>query len=197
MIYLVDHGLGNIGSVRNALKRLYVETQLTIDPETIRTAERVILPGVGAMQPAIDRLRELNLVEVLRDRFTADKPLLGICLGMQLFLDRSEENNAAGLGFIPGVVRRFTPAPNLKIPHMGWNRLQNSHDPLFTGNRYFYFVHSYYCDPVDRSLIAAEACHGVNFAAAIRHGATLLTQFHPEKSGNAGQKLLQDWIQGA
>lgn len=196
MIAIIDYEMGNLGSVAKALTYLGQRAEVTSDPELIARADRVILPGVGAMSYALEQLRSKNLDEAILAYLKTGRPFLGICLGMQLMFDNSEEGDAEGLGILPGTVRRFLPQPGLKIPHMGWNDLQRSRLDLLPEGSHFYFVHSYYCDPKDPALVAAWCHHGQPFAAAVQKDNILLTQFHPEKSGDSGLKLLSDWIFG-
>jgi len=202
MIAIIDYGMGNLRSVAKALEHLGHSAEITRDPDAIAGAQRLILPGVGAFGAAMDNLRKFELVEVLRDAGGSGKPFLGICLGMQLLLEQSEEKGVhEGLSLIPGKVTRFAqdyPAnhdtPPLKIPHMGWNRIAQSSLPLIPADASFYFVHSYYVQPHDESLIAATSDHGGLFTAAVHTGPILLTQFHPEKSGDTGLALLDRWV---
>jgi len=193
MIFIVDYGMGNLGSVAKALDYLGFSNRITQDPEQVASAERLILPGVGAMEYAVRQLERLGLDQAIRSYLSTGRPFLGICLGMQLMFESSEEGNARGLGLLPGVVRRFPAQPGLKVPHMGWNRLENSRLPILPEGGSFYFVHSYYADPADPALVAARSTHGIPFAAAVQTGPILLTQFHPEKSGDAGLELLSRW----
>lgn len=196
MIAIIDYEMGNLGSVAKALTYLGQHAEVTSDPTVIARADRVILPGVGAMSYALEQLQNKGLDQSIRDYVASGRPFLGICLGMQLMFDKSEEGDAQGLGILPGTVRRFLPQPGLKIPHMGWNQLEKSRLDLLPEGCHFYFVHSYYCDPQDPSLVAAWCYHGQPFAAAVQKDNILLTQFHPEKSGDSGLKLLSDWIFG-
>lgn len=193
MIAIIDYGMGNLGSVDKALSYIGCPSEITSDPAEVLKADRVILPGVGAMEYAMHQLRSRDLDRAIARFLDTGRPFLGICLGMQLMFDRSEEGNAGGLGLLTGVVRRFPQLPGLKIPHIGWNRLQNCKLALLPEEQSFYFVHSYYVDPADPASIAARSTHGIPFAAAVRRENILLTQFHPEKSGEAGLKLLRDW----
>lgn len=193
MIAIVDYGMGNLGSVAKALAFIGCPSEITSDPAVLSRADRVILPGVGAMEYAMHQLRSRKLDRAIARYLETGRPFLGICLGMQLMFDRSEEGNADGLGLLPGVVRRFPALPGLKIPHMGWNRLSDSRLELLQEGQSYYFVHSYYVDPADPALIAARSTHGIPFAAAVQHENVLLTQFHPEKSGEAGLALLRGW----
>jgi len=196
MIAIIDYEMGNLGSVAKALTYLGQRAEVTSDPDVIFRADRVILPGVGAMSYALEQLEKKGLDEAIRQYLLTGRPFLGICLGMQLMFDRSEEGDARGLGLLPGIVRRFQPQPGLKIPHMGWNQLEDSRLSILANGSHYYFVHSYYCDPADPALIAARCTHGVPFAAAVQKDNILLTQFHPEKSGDSGLKLLSGWVFG-
>ena len=192
-VVLIDAGGTNIGSVRYALHRLGVEAPLTADPDAIRAAARVILPGVGAAAPAMARLRELGLIELLRG---LTQPVLGVCLGMQLLCAHSEEGGVDCLGLIPATVRRMTPAPGLRVPHMGWNRLRalKTH-PLLEGiaqDAQAYFVHSYVVPTGDYTLASVE--HGQPFSAVITHGNFFGMQFHPERSAAVGARLLHNFL---
>jgi len=197
MIVIVDYGMGNLGSVEKALAFLGCPTIVSHDPEQVAAADQLILPGVGAMEYAIKQLSARNLDQAIRVFLQTGRPFLGICLGMQLMFDRSEEGDTAGLGVLPGVVRRFPVLPGLKVPHMGWNRLQDSRLGILPEGGSFYFVHSYYVAPQDLSLAAAWTTHGVKFASAVQRDQILLTQFHPEKSGDVGLELLGQWVKSA
>ncbi|KAB8317078.1 imidazole glycerol phosphate synthase subunit HisH [Tolypothrix campylonemoides VB511288] len=194
-VVLVDSGVANIGSVVYALQRLGVEPVLTTDAARIRAADRVILPGVGAAPPAMARLREAGLVDVLR---ALDRPLLGICLGMQLLYDASEEGDEACLGLLPGRVQLMRAQPGVRIPHMGWNALERVADsPLLDGiddGAQAYFVHSF-AVPVDAHAIA-RSVHGDAFAAVVGRGRVFGAQFHPERSAAVGARLLRNFIEG-
>ena len=194
MIVLIDYGMGNLGSVAKALAYLGQPVTISHDPDIVVRADRLILPGVGAMQYAVERLQDKGLDGAIRQYLQRGRPFLGICLGMQLMFDRSEEGNAHGLGLLPGFVRRFPDHPGIKVPHMGWNRLIDSRLPLLPNQESFYFVHSYYVQPENPAWTAASCSHGLVFAAAVQTGPILLTQFHPEKSGDAGLRLLSRWL---
>lgn len=194
MIVLIDYGMGNLGSVAKALAFLGQSVTVSQDPEIVFKADRLILPGVGAMQYAVSRLQDKGLDGAIRQYLTRGRPFLGICLGMQLMFDRSEEGDTPGLGILPGCVRRFPSCPGLKVPHMGWNRLVDSRLQLLPDHESFYFVHSYYVQPDRPDMTAASCSHGIVFAAAVQVGPILLTQFHPEKSGDAGLRLLTHWL---
>ncbi|HET6806326.1 MAG TPA: imidazole glycerol phosphate synthase subunit HisH [Frateuria sp.] len=192
-VVLVDAGGTNIGSVRYALQRLGVEAPLTADPATIRAADKVILPGVGAAGPAMARLRALGLVDVLRG---LTRPVLGVCLGMQLLCTSSEEGGVDCLGLVSAVVRRLSPAPGLRVPHMGWNRLHACGvHPLLDGldrDAQAYFVHSYAVPLGDYTLASAE--HGDAFSAVVARGNFFGMQFHPERSAAVGARLLRNFL---
>ncbi len=191
-VVLLDAGGTNIGSVRYALQRLGAEAALTRDAARIRAASHVILPGVGAAAPGMQRLRDAGLVEVVRG---LTQPVLGVCLGMQLLFERSEEGDGACLGLIPAPVRRFD-AAGLRVPHMGWNRLQvvRAH-PLLDGLRgdaYAYFVHSYAAPIGPWTLASAD--YGGGFSAVVQRGNFFGMQFHPERSADIGARLLGNFL---
>ena len=193
-VVLVDAGGSNIGSVRYALQRLGVDAELTGDAATIRAADRVILPGVGAAAVCMARLRELDLVDVLR---TLDKPLLGVCVGVQLLFAHSEEDDTPCLGLLPGRVRKLHAAPGIRVPHMGWNTLQRRRggslvEGIADGD-HAYFVHSYAAAVDDDCLCSSE--HGQRFAAVVQRGSVAGAQFHPERSGAVGARLLKNFIE--
>ena len=192
-VVLVDAGGTNIGSVRYALQRLGVDAALTSDAVSIRAADKVILPGVGAAGPGMARLRELGLVELMR---SLTQPVLGVCLGMQLLCAHSEEGDTACLGLIPATVRRFAQRPGLRVPHMGWNGLsvQRQH-PLLRGlddGEQAYFVHSY-AVPVGEWTLATTD-YGTPFSTVVARGNFHGMQFHPERSAAVGAKLLQNFL---
>ena len=192
-VVLVDAGGANIGSVNYALERLGVRARLSADGAVISAADRVILPGVGAAPVGMRRLHELGLVEVVRN---LRQPLLGICLGMQLLFESSDEGDVECLGLLPGRVARMQPQPGLRVPHMGWNQLQPLRDdPLLAGmdaDASAYFVHSY-AAPVSADTLAA-CTHGAAFAAVVRRGNCQGAQFHPERSGAVGARLLENFL---
>jgi glutamine amidotransferase len=192
-VAVIDSGGANIGSVCYALERLGVSAALTADPERIRSAERVILPGVGAAAPAMQRLQDLGLVDVIRE---LRQPLLGICLGMQLLFERSEEGGVECLGLLPGQVRKLSATGTTRIPHMGWNRLQPLRsskllDGVNAGQQ-AYFVHSYGA-PVGDSCVASSE-HGERFAALVEHANVAGAQFHPERSAALGARILENFL---
>jgi len=193
MLAIVDSGGANIASVRFALERLGIASELTADPAAIRSAERVILPGVGAAQEGMRKLREKNLVEVIRG---LTQPVIGFCLGEQLLFESSAEGDTVSLGLIPGRVARLPEAPGLTVPHMGWNTLEVLRDtPLLAGiprDARFYFVHSF-AGPVN-DFTLATATHGAPFAAVVQRSNFYGVQFHPERSGPAGAQLLKNFL---
>ncbi len=198
MIAIVDYGMGNLASVKKALDYIGEESVITDDSSDISKAGGVILPGVGAFAPAMENLALKGLDTALINACASGKPFLGICLGMQLLMDGSEEGvtvkagshaQISGLGIIPGKVRRF-PDMGLKIPQMGWNSLIDCKGSLLTEGDYVYFVHSYYCDPQHKSDIAAMTDYGITYCSALESGNVFATQFHPEKSGEAGLQIL-------
>ncbi len=201
MIAIVDYKAGNLTSVARALEHLGHQCEITDRPERVRAAGRVILPGVGAAGATMENLRALGLDEVLRnDIVRAGKPFLGICIGIQVLLDRSEEDDARCLGIVAGRVTRFPAAVDgrpLKVPQIGWNRVRQArHHPVFRGvpdNTHFYFVNSYYPIPDDPAGVIATSDHGVPFCAAIARDNVVATQFHLEKSGAAGLRLLDNF----
>ena len=192
-VVLIDSGGANIGSVKYALERLGANAQLTADPRVIASADRVILPGVGAAGPGMTRLRELELVDVVR---AIRQPLLGVCLGMQLLFDSSEEDDTQCLGLVPGRVRKLSGGPGMRVPHMGWNTLTPLRsDSLLNGapaGAQAYFVHSY-AAPVSEDTLATTS-HGEEFAAVVRRGNCWGAQFHPERSAGVGAKLLENFL---
>ena len=198
MIAIIDYGMGNLASVAKALKYLNYDSVITSDPKVISASSGVILPGVGAFAPAMDNLRNKGLDSVIIESAYSGKPFLGICLGMQLLMDGSKEgvnlgsamgDYVTGLGIIPGRVRRFE-TKDLKVPQIGWNKLVDCTGSLLTEGDYVYFVHSYYCQPEHKDDAAGYAEYGIKYCCAIEHENIFATQFHPEKSGEAGLQIL-------
>lgn len=192
-IAVVNSGGANIASVLHALGRLGAEPDFTADPVTIRRAERVILPGVGAAGYAMDVLRSHGLVDVIR---SLQQPVLGICLGMQLLFESSEEDNAELLGLIPARLARIPGASGLRVPHMGWNSIRNERADTLTASLdggWFYFVHSFAAPTGDWTLSSSR--HGVPFSAIVRRGNFCGAQFHPERSATAGATLLKNFLE--
>ena len=196
MIAIVDYGLGNLASVRNAFRAVGADVSVTSDPDVIRSASGVVLPGVGAASAGMERLRERGLDRVVHEVASTERPLLGICLGMQLLFDRSDEGGADCLGLIPGTVRLLR--SDEKIPHIGWNQAAFEPDaPLRQGlppDPYFYFVHSYVCEPLDASVVAARTEYGERFCSAVCQRQIWGTQFHPERSGRTGLRLIRSFV---
>lgn len=187
---IIKYNAGNIRSVDFALKRLNMESEITDDHEKIRRADKVIFPGVGEAKSTMDHLRSKGLDRLI---LQLKQPVLGICLGMQLMCDESEERNASCLGIVPARVRRFT-GP-VKVPHMGWSRITGLRSPLFEGvpeGSYVYFVHSYYVPDNEYSI--ATSSHGVSFSAAVQREHFYAVQFHPEKSGRTGERILKNFL---
>ncbi len=198
MISIIDYRAGNLTSVERALKYLGMPCRITEKPREIASSERVIFPGVGAAGKAMEVIRSLNLDKVIHDVIARKIPFLGICLGAQIILDGSEEDNATCLKIIPGVSRRFSDV-GVKIPHMGWNDISigRSH-PIFKDINpevQFYFVHSYYPEPENHENIIATTHYGVPFASVIGLGNVVATQFHPEKSGRYGLQILKNFCE--
>lgn len=192
MIAIVDYKMGNLRSVENALARLGAEYQVTSDPEVIRAASKVLLPGVGNAAEAMRNLRSAGLVDVIR---SIRRPVLGICIGMQVLCRHSEEGDTECIGIFDADVRRFEPEAGLKVPHMGWNTIHNLDSKLFKGidgGAYVYFVHSY--RPGLCSDTIATCTHGGMFSAALKYENFYGTQFHPEKSGDVGERILANFL---
>ena len=192
MIAIVDYRAGNLTSVKLAFDAIGAETAVTSDPAMVRTAERVVFPGVGAAASAMKSLRELGLTDAVREAALSGRPFLGICLGMQILFERSEEDGGVELlGILPGQVKRFPDVPGCKVPEIGWNDVQAA-DPrgFLKPGEEFYFVHSYYAE-LNPFTVGRTDYAGVTFTAAVRKGNLFATQFHPEKSGRVGLSLLR------
>ncbi|MGM9931273.1 imidazole glycerol phosphate synthase subunit HisH [Pradoshia sp.] len=202
MIGIIDYGMGNLFSVNNALKRLGAETVISGDPEVLASCEGLVLPGVGAFPDAMAALREQKLDLFLKEYVTSGKPLLGICLGMQLLFESSDEHGySTGLGFLKGHIVKFAgidrEGRSYKVPHMGWNKLHfHQEHPLLAGleEDYVYFVHSYYAEIKKTSELLASASYDVEVPGIVGLGNVMGMQFHPEKSGQMGKALLQNYI---
>ncbi len=198
MIAIVDYGMGNLKSVTNAFLKLAAEVTITRDKKEIERATAVVLPGVGAFGRCVENLKAFGLFDFLKELLASDKRYLGICLGMQILFESSEEApGVEGLGFIKGTVPRFT--GDVKVPHMGWNSIDivAKGADIFHGiknHEYFYFVHSYYCAPEDDGVIATRTPYGIEFTSSIIKGNLFACQFHPEKSQKAGLKVLENFI---
>jgi glutamine amidotransferase len=193
-VAIVDGGGANIASLKFALARLGVTGELTVDPDVIRSASHVILPGVGAARSAMDRLHETGL-DALIPGLT--QPVLGICLGLQLLFEKSEEDHSDCLGILPGSVLRFSPTPQRPVPHMGWNQVRRVRNSALLAdvpdNGYFYFVHSYAAETSETTVGCTE--YGWPFSAVVESGNFLATQFHPERSGPLGAQVLRNFLE--
>ena len=192
MIAIIDYKMGNLRSVENALKRLGAEFVVTADAEVIRRADRVLLPGVGNAAEAMENLRKADLVNVIR---SLRRPVLGICVGMQVMCRHSEEGDAKCLGIFDAHVKRFVPTAEEKVPHMGWNSIGNMESKLFKdikGGEMVYYVHSYYPELCPDTI--ATTRHGVMFSAALKYENFYGTQFHPEKSGDVGERIIANFL---
>jgi glutamine amidotransferase len=207
MIAIIDYGMGNLRSVQKALEKVGAPARVIASPDQLGGAAGLVLPGVGAFGQAMERLRDAGFVELVRDWTAADRPFLGICLGLQLLFSESEEfGPVQGLGIVPGRVVRFSgPAyetsdgkPGLKVPHMGWNRITvvRPHPVIagLPGGAMTYFVHSYYPVPEDPSWTVLTSDHGQVFTAAVGRGSLFASQFHPEKSGDVGLHMLTNFV---
>lgn len=200
MIVIIDYDAGNIKSVEKALQKLGADVVITKDANTILNADKVILPGVGAFGDAMSNLKKYNLVSVIKQVIEKGIPFLGICLGLQLLFDRSDETpGVEGLGILKGEVLRIPENGELKIPHMGWNSLHLQNDGrLFQGlseEAYVYFVHSYYLKAEEPEIVKATAEYGVTIHASVEKGNVFACQFHPEKSSDVGLKILKNFVE--
>ena len=208
-VAVIDYGMGNLHSVSKALESLGsdIQVDITSDAERILAADRIVFPGVGAIRDCMAEIRRLGIDQIVRTAVDSGKPVLAICVGMQALMDRSEENgNVECLGLLPGEVKRFgasgalldTTGQRLKVPHMGWNNVyQTIKHPLWQGiedGSRFYFVHSYYVQPEDASLLAGRSEYGHTFAAALAKDSLFAVQFHPEKSQHCGLQLLKNFL---
>jgi len=207
MIAIIDYDAGNLTSVSRAISHLGMPNVITRAADEIKAAQRIIFPGVGAAGAAMESLKRSGLDKIIKEEFAKGKPILGICLGTQIILSHSEENNTPCLGILDGTVRAFSPAnrlrdgQKLKIPHMGWNgiRIKQSH-PLLSGvgpDDEFYFVHSYYPQPEDDASAIAVTDYGIAFASILGYNNLFATQFHLEKSGRPGLKILDNFCKWA
>lgn len=199
MIAIIDYDAGNLRSVEKALLALGETPVITREPEEILGADKVILPGVGSFGDAMEKLRQYGLVDVIRQVAGKGTPFLGICLGLQLLFESSSESpGVEGLGILPGRILKIPDSFGLKVPHMGWNSLEiRPGAPLFSGiqnGAYVYFVHSFYLEAEDASIVAATAQYGVNIHASVERGNVFACQFHPEKSGDVGLAILKNFI---
>ncbi|MCR6546886.1 imidazole glycerol phosphate synthase subunit HisH [Dehalobacterium formicoaceticum] len=199
MIVIIDYGMGNLASVQKGIARTGFDGVISSTPEILSQADGIILPGVGAFEAGMKNLRERGFLPEIKKAVQAGKPLLGICLGMQLLFEEGEEHGIhQGLGLFPGRVVKFNHLPDqLKVPHMGWNQVRKAGDyPLLKNipsDTYFYFVHSYYVIPANSSLIGGVTHYGIDFPAAVGEDRVFGIQFHPEKSSAWGMKLLKNF----
>lgn len=200
MIAIVDYGMGNLRSVSKGFESLGHATSVTRIPEEILNSTGIVLPGVGAFGDCIRNLDEFDLIEPIKKSIMQEKPFLGICLGLQVLFEESEESpGMKGLGIFKGKIVRFPEFDDkrLKIPHMGWNQVELAKEtPLLNGipdRSWFYFVHSYYPEPEDQEIIAATTTYGIDFACAVSAGSIFACQFHPEKSSNLGLRILSNF----
>ena len=200
MLAIIDYEMGNLRSVQKALERVGAQAVITSDPAVVADAAKVVLPGVGAFRDAIAALRQRKLVEPIKAAIDANKPFLGICLGLQLLMERGYEDGVHdGLGVLAGDCVRFNVPHEYKVPHMGWNTVRFRQQPaIFKGieeGAHFYFVHSYYVVPRDESVIATETDYPQPFCSSIARGNLFATQFHPEKSQANGLRLLKNFAE--
>jgi len=199
MIVIVDYGMGNLGSILNMFKKIGVEAKITSDHQDIYNAEKLLLPGVGAFDAAITRIQKTGLREILDHKAKVDHtPILGICLGMQLLTNGSEEGSLPGLGWIPAHTRHFPAQSGLKVPHMGWNSVKPNRPSKLTQNfptdSRFYFVHSYYVTVENPQDSILRTTYGIKFDSAIQHDNIYGAQFHPEKSHKFGIQLFKNFV---
>ena len=198
MIGIIDYKMGNIGSIQNMLKRISVKSVISSKIEILNNCDKLILPGVGSFDQGMKNLKNHNFIRFLNDYVIKDKkPILGICLGMQLFADNSEEGDLPGLGWIKGNVKKFNlHKDGLKVPHMGWNIIECKNSKLFLNlpiEKRFYFVHSFFFECINKENIISTTDYGINFASSINKQNIWGTQFHPEKSHICGMKLLKNY----
>ncbi|MCG6135908.1 MAG: imidazole glycerol phosphate synthase subunit HisH [Nostoc sp. LLA-1] len=200
VIAVVDYDMGNLHSVCKGLEKAGATPKITHSAKDLALADAVVLPGVGAFDPAVQHLRSRDLEQPIKDVIASGKPFLGICLGLQILFESSAEGTQPGLGIIPGKVRRFRPEPGITIPHMGWNQLEMTQPKSLLwehlpANPWVYFVHSYYVDPTDPQVRAATVTHGTQtITAAIARENLTAVQFHPEKSSNIGLQILSNFV---
>lgn len=200
MIAIINYDAGNLRSVEKAFLYLGEDVTVTNNPKDILSADRVVLPGVGAYRDAMDKLKNADLIGVVKEVIDKKTPFLGICLGMQLMYEYSEEGDAEGLGILKGMVKRFPQESGLKIPQIGWNQLEVQKESLLLKGAdsapFVYFVHSYYVDATDKSTVSATVSYGVRADVLVETGNIHLTQFHPEKSSRAGLLMLKNFATG-
>lgn len=201
-IAIIDYNVGNLGSVQKAFEFIGHKAEITSDPGKVAKADAVVLPGVGAFEEGMACLEKAGMLKVVKEAAAGEKPFLGICLGMQLLFDYSEEGRqpVKGLGILRGAIKQIPMDLGLKVPHMGWNLIKPQNDcVLFKNlpvNPYVYFVHSYYLEADDKAIVAATSEYGVTIDAAVSRGKLCATQFHPEKSGEVGLAMLRNWAAG-
>ncbi|MBN3949974.1 MAG: imidazole glycerol phosphate synthase subunit HisH [Nostoc sp.] len=200
VIAVVDYEMGNLHSVCKGLEKAGATPNVTYSPKELEQADAIVLPGVGAFDPAVQHLRSRGLEQPIKEAIASGKPFLGICLGLQILFESSAEGTQPGLGIIKGKVRRFRSEPDITIPHMGWNQLEVTQPKSILwehlpSDPWVYFVHSYYVDPIDPLIRAATVTHGTQtVTAAIAHKNLMAVQFHPEKSSNIGLQILSNFV---
>ncbi|MCC5603480.1 imidazole glycerol phosphate synthase subunit HisH [Nostoc favosum] len=200
VIAVVDYEMGNLHSVCKGLEKAGATPNVTYSPKELQQADAIVLPGVGAFDPAVQHLRSRGLEQPIKEAIASGKPFLGICLGLQILFESSAEGTQPGLGIIKGKVRRFRSEPDITIPHMGWNQLEVTQPKSILwehlpSDPWVYFVHSYYVDPIDPLIRAATVTHGTQtVTAAIAHENLMAVQFHPEKSSNIGLQILSNFV---
>ncbi|WP_375498056.1 imidazole glycerol phosphate synthase subunit HisH [uncultured Nostoc sp.] len=200
VIAVVDYEMGNLHSVCKGLEKAGATPNVTYSPKELEQADAIVLPGVGAFDPAVQHLRTRGLEQPIKEAIASGKPFLGICLGLQILFESSAEGTQPGLGIIKGKVRRFRPEPDITIPHMGWNQLEMTQPKSILwehlpSDPWVYFVHSYYVDPIDPLIRAATVTHGTQtVTAAIARENLMAVQFHPEKSSNIGLQILSNFV---
>ena len=198
MIAVVDYDAGNVKSVEKALDKLGAKHVLTSDPEIIKNADSCIVPGVGNFGDCMDKLRSRGLDSAIREFAASGKCFLGICVGLQLLFDESEESpGVQGLGILKGKVKKFESSEEIKVPQIGWNDVTSVKGRLFDGigdGTFFYFVHSYYLDAEDKNIVTSKTSYGIDYDSSVESGNVFATQFHPEKSSDAGMKVLTNFL---
>ena len=200
VIAVIDYDMGNLHSVCKALEKAGATPKVTSSPKDLERSSAIVLPGVGAFDPAMQSLRARGLIEPIKNIIHSGKPFLGICLGMQILFESSEEGVENGLGIIPGKVRRFRPSQEIRIPHMGWNQLEITQARSLLWEHlppqpWVYFVHSFYVDPVEKKVNAATVTHGSQtVTAAVAYDNVTAVKFHPEKSSNVGLQILSNFV---
>lgn len=200
MIAIIDYGAGNLGSVEKAFRSLDADVVVTADPEVILRADGVVLPGVGHFKDCMDKLKAAQVDEAIYRVIQNNRPFLGICVGLQMLFDSSEEGEepVAGLGILKGKIKKFRLQESYKVPHMGWNQVHTvKKSPILKGiptATYFYFVHSYYLEAESGKIVVGRTNYGLSFDAIVQRGNLFACQFHPEKSGHAGLKLLENFV---